>query len=127
MAIPYDQVALEALPLDKRYTDPLVMVFIFEELDLGIPERDRFVNDGLSSVNAMVDQYGYDVKSLQTYLQNLNKTFATAHTVADRVYFSPPNIMKLSGALFYFNHCINTLHSVPDVMEASEDHLMENY
>ena len=125
--IAYDNVALSALSATDQYSANMGIVFLFEELNLGNAERDRLWNDGIQAVGDMVDQYGYDIKSFQTYLQNLNKTFATAANPADRVYLSPQVIMQLCGALFYFNHCVNTLYIIPDVTSADGTFLMENY
>ena len=125
--IAYDAAVLLAISATDRYTDDMGIVFFFEELNLGNAERDRLWNDGIQSVGELVDQYGYDIKSFQTYLQNLNKTFATAANPADRVYLSPPVIKQLCGALFYFNHCVNTLHIIPDILVTDGTFLMENY
>ena len=128
MAAPaYNAAVLIPLSITDRYSHEMGIVHIFEEINLGGAERNRFFNDGLNSVGALVETYGYDVKSFKVYLESLNKTFATAGAIADRVYFTPPIIMKLCGALFYFNHCVYTLHAIPDVMEADGDFLLENY
>ena len=125
--IAYDNVALTALSTTDQFTDEMGIVFLFEELNLGNPERNRLWKDGIQAIGDMVDQYGYDIKSFKAYLQNLNKTFASAADPGDKVYFSPPVIMQLCGALFYFNHCVNTLYIVPEVTSADGTFLMENY
>ena len=125
--IVYNAEEFNALSITDRYSDDMSIIFIFEELNLGNSERTRLINDGITSISAMVEQYGYDIKSFQNYLQNLNKIFATAPNLADRVYLSPPVIMQLCGALFYFNHCVNSLHIIPDIMSADGTFLSENY
>ena len=126
MAIAYDQETIEALSITERYSDSQGLVYIFEQMNLGNNERDRIFDDSLTTISEIVDQYNYDIKSFMQYLQNLNKTFASAGA-ANRIYFSPPVISQLCGCLFYYNHCVNTLHIIPDVMEVDIEFLQSNY
>ena len=61
--IAYNDAALLVLLVTDRYTHEMRMVFLFEELGLNAPERNRLYNDNLTSIGDMVDQYGYDTKS----------------------------------------------------------------
>ena len=126
MAIAYNQATIESLSITERYSDSQGLVYIFEQMNLGNNERDRIFNDSLTTISEIVDQYNYDIKSFMQYLQNLNKTFASAGA-ANRIYFSPPAISQLCGCLFYYNHCVNTLHIIPDVMEVDIESLQSNY
>lgn len=121
----YDEGVLNPLSLMERYENDMGLIYVFEEIGLGNNERVRIINDGLNSIQEIVNQYGYDVKSFKTYLQNLNKTFANA-TGVNKVYYSPKTISELCGCLFYFNHCLNTLHIIPDVMQVDAVFLKDN-
>jgi hypothetical protein len=110
--VKYNRDVLLGLSITDRYSNDMSIHHVFEELNLNNSERACLLNVGLTPVQDLVDQHGYDIKAFITYLQTLNKTFATATAVATRVYFSPPIIAQFAGLLFYFNHCINTLHAV---------------
>ena len=97
--IAYDNVALTALSTTDQFTAEMGIVFLFEELNLGNPERNRLWKDGIQAIGDMVDQYGYDIKSFKAYLQNLNKTFALATNPGDKVYF------LLQSSCNYVEHC----------------------
>ena len=96
------------------------IILILNELNLNNSEGTHLNNDGKIYVSTMIELYGYDVKSLQVYLQNLNEIFAAAANTAYQVYLLSPVIMQLGGALFCFNHCVITLHMIPDVMSADD-------
>ena len=118
--------ALNPLSLMERYEDPNSLVFIFDQIGLGNNERARITNDGLDTLEKIVNHYGYDVKGFKTYLINLNKTFEAA-AATNRVYYSPKHITELCGCLFYFNHALNTLHAIVDVTQMDSDFFRENY
>jgi len=124
--VQFDEAVLLPLSITDRYSANMGLIYIFEELQLGENERLRIINDGLTSVERIVHQYNYDIKAFAIYLQNLNKTFANA-SEDNRVYYSPPVISQLCGLLFYFNHCVNTLHVIPDVIEVEATFMQENY
>ncbi len=125
--VEYNEAVLAPLSITDRYEHEMGLLYIFDQIDLGNSERARIINDGIISIEYLVNQFGYDNDNFKNYLQNLNKTFATASDVNQRVYFSPPIITQLCGALFYFNHCYNTLHAIPDVMQLDAAWLAENY
>ena len=127
IVVAYNDAIFQTLNLKEKYSHAQGLLSIFEEIGLDPPERTRLISDGLVTIEDMVNQYGYDIKSFYRYLENLNKTFATAANPADRVYYNPPAISMLCGALFYFNHCVHTLHALPDVSEATGQFLQENY
>ena len=122
----YDATILAPLTTTERYEHAMGLIHIFETIGLGNSQRVRLIDDGLSTIQDLIHQYGYDIKSFSSYLQNLNKTFATS-AAATRVYYSPPEISQLCGGLFYFNHCVNSLHIVPDVLQVDSDFLQDNY
>ena len=111
----------------QRYTISQSINYIFHEIRLPNRERTRLINDGLTSIEALVNMYGHNIKSFRTYLEGLNKTFASSSTAANRVYYTPIIITKLIGVLFYFSHCVETLHKMPDVLSIDNDIIVENY
>ena len=127
MAHVYDPAILPPLTQNERYTNAQSIAYIFHQIGLRNPERVRLINDGLTSVQALVNMYQHNVKGFRTYLEGLNKTFATASTVANRVYYTPVIISKLMGVLFYFGHCVETLHVMPDVLSVDDAFIIENY
>ena len=78
-------------------------------------------NDGFDSMIAIIDLHSNDVEGFKKYLMNLNKTFASSTNAQLRVYFSPVNISRLVGVVYYFNHSINTFHRLPDLLLIDED------
>ena len=127
MAHVYDAAILPPLTLSERYTHAQSINFIFHEIGLTNPERVRLINDGMISVQALVNMYGHNIKDFRTYLEGLNKTFASASVAANRVYYTPVIISKLMGVLFYFSHCVETLHRMPDVLSVDNAFIIENY
>jgi len=127
MAHIYDPAILPPLTQSERFTNTQSINYIFHEIGLSNPERVRLINDGMTSVQALVNMYGHNIKHFCTYLEGLNKTFASANQVANRVYYTPIIISKLMGVLFYFSHCVETLHKMPDVLSFDNAFIVENY
>jgi len=79
-------------------------------------QRNRLVDDGFTSMKYIIDLHSNDVDGFKKYLTNLNKTFASSTNEDLRVYFSPVDISRLVGVVYYYNHAINTFHRLPDLL-----------
>lgn len=95
----------------------------------GIPQVgiNRIVGDGFNSMNALVQQYESGVEGFNSYLKSLNKTFGVNPDPELRVYFPPPLMTRLMGALFYCNICYYRLHQIPDIRLITSDLASSSY
>jgi hypothetical protein len=111
---------IEDLNISELYQDPMAFQVMLD--NIGVPERERarITNDGFSTMNELVDHYANDVAGFKKYLENLNKTFATADE-ASKIYFTPPVTSKLTGVMHYFNVSVNGYHRVPDISIITAD------
>jgi hypothetical protein len=66
--IEYDLAALEPLTVSQRYVAEMGIIHLFEEMELPGPERTRLITDGLTTIQDLVNQYGYDIKSFKDYI-----------------------------------------------------------
>ena len=73
-----DNNVFRALTLTERYEDKQGLFFIFDEMNLPDPERRRIVNNGITSIDALAEQFCYNVEGFESHLLQLNKTFATS-------------------------------------------------
>ena len=103
-----------ANPIFTRFTTDASLENLLTRLGLGVNERQQFTTDGFTNISLLVKHFSYDVASLKTHLQGLNKTFANA-AVARRMYFNPIQINRLLGVLYYFTQSVNTFHTIPDI------------
>ena len=88
---------------------------------------NRLVDDGFNSMNALVKQYESGVEGFKSYLKSINKTFGVNPDPALRVYFSPPLMTRMMGALFYCNICYYRLHQIPDIRLITQDIASDSY
>jgi len=79
-------------------------------------QRNHLVDDGFTSMKDIIDLLSNDVDGFKKYLTNLNKTFASSTNEDLRVCFSPVEISRLAGVVYYYNHAINTFHRLPDLL-----------
>ena len=94
-------------------------------LGVGNNERERIVDDGFGSIQALIRQYEQDIEAFRTYLKNLNRTFGASTVARNRVYFSPPVMSKLVGALYYGTITYHSCHILPDFDLLTPEFAME--
>jgi hypothetical protein len=105
---------IEDLSVSELYQNPMAFQIMLDNIGVPDRERARITNDGFATMNELVSHYANDVAGFKKYLENLNKTFATA-TEENKVYFTPPVTSKLTGVMHYFNVAVNGYHMVPDI------------
>ena len=98
---------------------------MLNSIGVEIRERNKLVDDGFDSMKAIIELHANDTAGFRTYLLNLNKTFASSSTAALRVYFTPINVSRLVGVVHYFNHAVNSFHTVPDILNIDGDNAAE--
>ena len=83
----------------------------------------RILLQGFQNMQELVEHYEVtDPEEFERYLENLNKTFATASNANMRVYYNPGLIKRMVGCLYYFRHAIFSLHTAPDIELILRDH-----
>ena len=112
--------AIVNLTTTQLYDSEDGLRLMMDAIGVEICERNRIVNDGFSSMKEIIDLHTNDVDGFKQYLVNLNKTFASA-AGALRTYFTPVNVQRLTGVVYYYNHSINNLHRIPDILMITED------
>ena len=102
--------------ITQRYADVEQWEALLERIGLNLRHRTRLVSDGFTSLNVLVQHYKIaGPKAFETYLKDLNKTFATANTNAIRVYYNPMIIKRLCGILYYFRTIVLGMHMICDI------------
>jgi hypothetical protein len=105
---------INGLTVAELYHSPMAFQVMLNTIGVPDRERARITNDGFTHMHELVTHYANDVSGFKKYLENLNKTFATADA-AMKVYFTPPVISKLTGVMHYFNVAVNGYHLIPDI------------
>jgi len=105
----------------QLYQDNNAFRVMLDAIGIQLEQRNRLVNDGFNSMKDIIDLHSNDVEGFKKYLTNLNKTFASSTNEQLRVYFSPVDISRLVGVVYYFNHAINTFHRLPDLLLIDEE------
>ena len=100
----------------ELYKDNNALCVMLKTISVKRRECDRLVDDGFKDMDEIVAHYTHDVEGFVKYLKNLNKIFASSSNSSQQVYFSPVAIQRLTGVLHYFNHAVNTFHTIPDIM-----------
>ena len=94
-----------------------------DRLGLNTHQRAHIIADGFQNMQELVEHYEVTgPKEFERYLENLNKTFATASSANMRVYYNPGLIKRMVGCLYYFRHAIFSLHTAPDIELILRDH-----
>ena len=104
------------LSRSQLYADNNALRVMLDVIGIESHQRNRLVDDGFTSMKNIVDLHSNDVDGFKKYLTNLNKTFASSTNENLRIYFSPVDISRLVGVVYYFNHAINTFHRLPDYL-----------
>ena len=97
------------------------------EMGVGDNERDRFVNDGFGAIRDLIEQYEHDIESFRTYLRTLNRTFGASTNPDKRVYFPPPVMSRMIGALYYGVITYHSCHMLPDFALLTPNFAMDCY
>ena len=102
--------------IQARYESPTAFIAFMRTIGLNNRQQAKLVDDDFNTMKVLVDYYQTTgIKEFEKYLQDINKTFATASIAALRVYFNPIIINRLVGCVNYFNHTIHTFHTVTDI------------
>ena len=109
------------LTKSQLYQDNNAFRVMLDAIGIELEQRNRLVNDGFNSMKAIIDLHSNDVEGFKNYLINLNKTFASSTNEELRVRFSPVDISRLVGVVYYSNHAINTFHRLPDLLLIDEE------
>ena len=75
-------------PILTRVTADASFEDLLNRLGLGVNERQQFITDGFTNISLLVKHFSYNVVSLKSHLQGLNKTCMNA-TIARRMYSNP--------------------------------------
>ena len=118
---------LRTLSITERYQSQEGMEYFLTQMGAHARERAHIIADGFDTLDTLMLCYQNNVKQFEAWLQSLNKTFATARNINDRIYFAPMEMSQLVGGLHYFNQSVNIFHRVPDLLlfgphEAIEAH-----
>ena len=119
-SVQVDRNVLTALSITQRYSHLMGIVIMMDLAGVKQRERLHIVNDGFDSIQTLVEHYANDIKGFKSYLESLNKAFASARVATDKVYFTPPVMSKFVGAVHYFNQAVNTYHMIPDVLQLTQ-------
>ena len=89
MATDFDPVPVAALSFIETYNSEEPFRWLMHNIGINLQTaRDKMVQDGFNSIQAVVNMHSTDTEGFKKYLYNLNKTFATAASRL-RVYYAP--------------------------------------
>ena len=94
-------------------------------MGVGNNERDRIVDDGFGAIRDLIEQYEHDPESFRSYLKNLNRTFGASTNPERRVYFPPPVMSRMIGAVYYGIVTYCSCHILPDFELFTPEFAME--
>lgn len=115
------------ITITEAYNTEQGIVDVMDTFDIRQVAIDRIVEDGFNSINALVQQYESGVEGFHSYLKSINKTFGVNPDPDLRVYFSPPLMSRMLGALFYCNICYYRFHQIPDIRLITQDTASASY
>jgi hypothetical protein len=81
---------LQPLSIKERYEHKMGIITLMDKAGVKPRERLHIIEDGFESIKTLIEHYANDMKGFKAYLESLNKTFASARTASDKVYFTPP-------------------------------------
>lgn len=121
MALPNQLAAIQAMTPTERYNSPEGMTVFLAHVGVRGRQRVRIIDDGYDTLDSLLLDFENDVEGFESYLTNLNKTFATAAVAAQRVYFSPSAIKSFVGGVHYYMEATRAFHRVPDMINFDSD------
>jgi hypothetical protein len=113
--------ALVGLTNNELYNDANAMVVLLDTICIDGNQRARIINDGFPTMSDLVSHYENNVNDFKKYMENINKTFATATRANARVYYNPRMVPKLLSILHYFDQAVHTFHVIPDMALIDND------
>lgn len=106
---------IQNLSTSELFEDEMLLRYLMQVIGINrVQARDKIIDDGFDSIATILSHYKYDVEGFQSYLKNLNKTFASATVQLLRVYYSPVSIMRFAGIIHYYNQSVHSFHLIPD-------------
>ena len=115
MATDFNPAAVAALPYCQTYTSEESLRWLMHSIGITLQTaRDKIVQDGFNSIRSIVNMHSNDTSGFRKYLNSLNKTFAIA-TTRLRVYYAPVVIARFVAILYYYDQCVNSYHTIPDL------------
>ena len=104
-----------AAEIKRVFSEEQDLVNLLDACGAGQNEMDRIVADGFESMKDLVVHHENDVETFKDYLKTLNKTFNNRTDSTLTVYFPPPVVSRMVGALFYCKICYYSFHVIPDI------------
>ena len=115
MATDFNPAAVAALPYCQTYTSEESLRWLMHSIAITLQTaRNKIVQDGFNSIRSIVNMHSNDTSGFRKYLNSLNKTFAIA-TTRLRVYYAPVVIARFVAILYYYDQCVNSYHTIPDL------------
>ena len=111
----------QSVSMSDLYRDDAQFIALLNRIAIPARERNKLIAEGFTNMESIILHHRNDVKGFTKYLKELNKTFAACSTASIRVNYSPRVITKLNGIVHYFNLCVNTLHTVPNITAINEN------
>ena len=104
-----------------KYSDADLFKELLSKIGMSDTQTARIQKDGFTTMKTLVSHYQTGgATELEKYLRDLNKTFASASQNI-RVYYNPVIINRFCGCLAYFQLCVYSFHTIPDIEAITED------
>ena len=127
MALVQELAQIADMSITERYQSPEGMVVFLAHVGVTGRQRTRIIDDGFDTLDTLLLNFDNNAEGFESYINNLNKTFATAAVVDQRVYFPPPVVKSFVGGVHYFMEATRSFHRVPDMGEFNTDLASEAY
>ena len=125
-----DQPAASLLSIRERYQNRNSFMCLLETIGLDVKERFRMLHDGYDDIETLVNHYANDISGFKKHLIRNNKTWMNHSTARMASFFTPIVMDRLVGILYYYQHSVKLLHTIPDplmVTEAMADEYSTQY
>ena len=77
------------LSITQRYSDPMSMLCLLEQLGCNSKERFRLLHDRFASMSDLVNHYGEDIDGFYKHLLTSNKNWLSHMQVMMQAFFDP--------------------------------------
>jgi hypothetical protein len=116
-----DRPAALLLSIRERYQDRNSFMCLLDTIGLAVKERFRMLHDGYDDIETLVNHYANDISGFKKHLVRNNKTWMNHAMVRMASFFTPIMMDRLVGVLYYYQHSVKLLHTIPDPLLVTED------
>ena len=116
-----DHPAALLLSIRERYQDRNSFMCLLDTIGLDVKERFRMLHDGYDDIEKLVNHYANDISGFKKHIIRNNKTWMNHAQARMAAFFTPIVTDRLVGVLYYYQHSVKLLHTIPDPLLVTRD------